>query len=158
MGHFSVLVFYLFINFLCFETTARVSEGGALHNRQICPPARRAAKLSVLSPQITLMWNNSAFCLWCFSSSCLLLLLLKLSWVNPQLYTVIFFPKTIKFYVVCVFFFSFLAVVLLWLHFNPILLLCLFLVSAAAQCFGSQSARTADWRVSGCSLPDLISS
>lgn len=67
--------------------TARASEEGALHNRQICPQARKAAKLSVLSPQITVMWNNSAFCLWCFSSSCLLLLLpyhFMLSWVDLQ--------------------------------------------------------------------------
>lgn len=96
---------YLFINFLCFKMTARAREEGALHNRQICPRARRAAKLSVLSPQITLMWNNSAFCLWCFSSSCLLLLLpyhLCYPELTSQLYR--FFPKPIKFYIIFPFF------------------------------------------------------
>lgn len=78
--------------------------------------------------------------------------------LTPNCTQLFFFPRPLSFMLCVCFFFSFLAVVLLWLHFNPILLLCLFLVSAAAQCFGSQSARTADWRVSGCSLPDLISS
>lgn len=53
-------------NDLCFKLDILVSEEGALHNRQIWPEALRAAKLSVLSPQITLMWNNFIFCLWCF--------------------------------------------------------------------------------------------
>lgn len=53
-------------NDLCFKLDILVSEEGALHNRQIWPEAPRAAKLSVLSPQITLMWNNFIFCLWCF--------------------------------------------------------------------------------------------
>lgn len=162
LGHFSVLVFYLFITFLCLKMTARASEGGALHNRQICPQAQRAAKLSVLSPQITLMWNNSAFCLWCFSSSYLLLLLLPYHLCYPELTSncTDFFPSPFNFYVVflSVLFLS-LLMMFLWLHFNQVLLLyCLVIVSAASQCFGSQSAWTADRRVSGCSLPDPISS
>lgn len=43
---------------LCFKLGILVSEDGALHNRHIWPEAPRAAKFSVLSPQITLMWNN----------------------------------------------------------------------------------------------------
>lgn len=62
---------YLFIslfleNDLCFKLNSSVSEEGALHNSQIWPEAARAAKVSDLSPQITLMWNNLVFCLWCF--------------------------------------------------------------------------------------------
>lgn len=105
LSQFSVLVFYLFIHFLCFKMTARTREEGALHNRQICPQARRAAKLSVLSPQITLMWNNSAFCLWCFSSSCLPLLPpyhLCYPELTSQLYR-FFFHKSIKFHVIFLF-------------------------------------------------------
>lgn len=34
------------------------SEEGELHNRRILPEACSAAKLSVLSPQITPLWNN----------------------------------------------------------------------------------------------------
>lgn len=107
-GHFAVVVFYLFINFLCFKMTARASEEGALHNRQICPQARKAAKLSVLSPQITLMWNNSAFCLWCFSSSCLPLLL-PYHLCYPELTSQMYwnFTKPIKFHTI--FFLSFFS-------------------------------------------------
>lgn len=81
--------------------TARASEEGALHNRQICPQARKAAKLSVLSPQITLMWNNSAFCLWCFSSSCLPLLL-PYHLCYPELTSQMYwnFTKPIKFHTI----------------------------------------------------------
>lgn len=50
-------------NDLCFKLSVLVSEEGALHNRQIWPEASRAAKLSVLSLQITMRWNNLVFCL-----------------------------------------------------------------------------------------------
>lgn len=76
--HFAMVVLSLlsFQKTICvFKRTVLVSEEGALHNRQIWPEAPRAAKLSVLSPQITLMWNNLVFCLWCFSSRCAVVLL-----------------------------------------------------------------------------------
>lgn len=124
---------YLFIRFLCFKMTARASEGGALHNRRICPPARRPAKLSVLSPQITLMWNNSAFCLWCFSSSCLLLIPYRLCYPELTPNCTDFFPSPLSF-MLC--FFFFLVVLFLWLHFSPVLLLyCLPLVSCSPAVF-----------------------
>lgn len=71
--HFAMVVLLLlsFQKMIC----VLVSEEGVLHNRQIWPEAWRAAKLSVLIPQITLMWNNLVFCLWCFSSRCAVVLL-----------------------------------------------------------------------------------
>lgn len=91
--HFAVVVLLLlsFQKMICvFKRTVLVSEEGALHNRQIWPEAPRAAKLSVLSPQITLMWNNLVFCLWCFSSCCAVVLLsYHLSYPElPSKYTV----------------------------------------------------------------------
>lgn len=79
-------------NDLCFKVNILVSEEGALHNRQIWPEALRVAILSVLSPQITLMWNNLAFCLWCFPpfSLCCTLHLLSfiLSWNDLKIYCI----------------------------------------------------------------------
>lgn len=76
--HFAVAVLLL-LSFskidLCFKVNVLVSEERVLHNRQIWPEAPRAANLSVLSPQITLMWNNLVFCLWCFSFPFAVLLL-----------------------------------------------------------------------------------
>lgn len=60
-------------NDLCLKPSVLVSEEGALHNRQIWPEAPRATKL--LSPRITMMWNNLVFRLWCFPSPCYVLLL-----------------------------------------------------------------------------------
>ena len=64
-------------NDLCFKLSVLVSKEGALHNRQIWPEAPRAAKLSVLSPQITLSWNNLEFCLRCSSFSPVFLFILS---------------------------------------------------------------------------------
>lgn len=75
--HFLIVFAFITIyseNDLYFKLTVLVSEG-VLHNRQFWPEAPRAAKLWVLSPQITLMWNNLVFCLWCFSAPCAVCLL-----------------------------------------------------------------------------------
>lgn len=80
-------------NDLCFKLTILVSGEGALHNRQIWPEAPRATKLSVLSPQITLMWNNLVLCLWCFPpfSPCCTAPLLSfiLSSIDLQMYCIL---------------------------------------------------------------------
>lgn len=76
-------------------------------------------KLSVLSPQITLMWNNLAFCRWCFSSSCLLCLLpyhLCLSSVELPITLEIFSKRIYKKKILFIFFSLLVQVGFLLLH------------------------------------------
>ena len=140
-------------NDLCFKLDILVSEEGALHNRQIWPEAQRAAKLSVLSPQITLMWNNLVFCLWCFPPFSLCctphLLSFILSWNDLQMYCIFLLYYTVYFLcfnlaVLCLVVCTYLVVSYLTLFVT--------ILSAASQYFGPQSARLAVWRVSGGSL------
>lgn len=95
---------FVLVILLCFKLDILVSAEGVLHNRQIWPEAPRAAKLSVLSPQITLMWNNLVFCLWCFPPFSLCctppLPSFILSSVDLQMYCI--FPNTFC-HIYCIF-------------------------------------------------------
>lgn len=91
-------------------------------------------------------------------SPCSVLLLSSLL-SSTELQTYCIFPKTIyhTIYLFCLHFADVCFVpCALTLYFW--VLHCVFLLSAASQYFGPKVAWLADWRVSGCSLPDLISS
>lgn len=152
-------------NDLCSKLDILVSEEGALHNRQIWPEAPRVAKLSSQKSWAhKLHWCGIIWFFACGASlpSLCAVLLLSYHLSYPEL--------TFKYTV-----FSLLSVVWLCARFILMLLhraLCvakhiylIFLILhfmfnfyAVSQSFGSQSARLADWRVSGSSHPHMITS